>query len=92
MDWRNRAKKKRTSALNANLPEELASNLSSYCADTGLTKSQVLRSALNQFLAIKNEEQSFKNQYPSRRIKTNVVVEAVQSEEEPAQMASVLIY
>ena len=78
--------------LNTNLPQELFADLVDYCAVAGQTRNQVLQLALNQYLAIKREEQSFRNQHPSRRIKTKVTVEAIAKKYEPQKKASVLIY
>ena len=66
--------------------------LEEYCRESGYNKTQVVISALNQYLAIKQEEESFKSQHPGRKVKTRVILEALPTHNEDQKMASVLIY
>ena len=84
--------KSKRRALNVIVPDELAYDLNEYCADSGYSKTQVLISALRQYLAIKEEEHFFKLAHPQRRVKSRVILEALPVENETQKMASVLIY
>ena len=84
-----KAKKK---PLNTNIPEDLFVDLERYCNGSGYSKTQIVIAALNQFLAIKHEEQRQKRKYPGQRITTQVVLETQSQTEEEQKIASVLIY
>ena len=79
-------------ALNINLPEEQYLDLEAFCKETGFSKTQVIMAALGQYLAIKGEERELKQNNPSRRIKTRVVLETYSADEDKQRMASVLLY
>ena len=78
-------------AVNVNLPDELFTDMNQFADDAGLSKKEVVSQALRQFLALKSNEQDFRDQHPGHRISTTVTFKA-HKDRKPKGSSSIMIY
>ena len=78
--------------LNVTIPGDVYRDLEQYSDQSGYNKTQIVIAALQQFIAIKHEEASFKESHPDSRVRSRVVLESLPREDDAPRMASVLLY